>query len=224
MTSIYGIIRDYYGSDQLAQRLKDEEKRLGHLALAKLPGCQIMATKPTSFAALFKAFTTYVHTGGYTWNGSAGGGIGSPLLDGEKSTGECLMFARALSILAYAPKPYGLALNRDDAPFTSYTGLNKKGFVSAHNTVLNLAANVNGQPLYLWENHKVLAYQGRYYDPSYNKIYDDLRDMALYHILDTVDFGGVDYHQAERRGDSQGYWFKEQPLGTYYGPAKGAPF
>jgi hypothetical protein len=38
------------------------------------------------------------------------------------------------------------------------------------------------QPLSFWGNHKVVAHNGIYYDPSYRRIYADLNDMAAFRM------------------------------------------
>ena len=40
-------------------------------------------------------------------------GSGAPLLDGNKFSAECALFASNLVVLAYAPAPYGLAIDKN---------------------------------------------------------------------------------------------------------------
>jgi hypothetical protein len=232
MARIYHVISDYYPSPAYANQLSTALKEAGPL-LNSLPGIKIMNQNPRDLNDLFNKFVTYIHgPNGFRWNGSAGGATGHPLLDNNKKEGECAMFARAFMILAIAPKPYGLGLNKTDFELASYSGPNKKGFVSNHPVtgVVGLMPNVTGQALYFWMNHKVVKYQNRYYDVMYNVTYNSLKDMTAYAVSEgEVTIDGAVYHPTESTAvvatlGRAGTWFKEQPLTRYAGPSVHMPF
>lgn len=241
MPDMYQVIANYFPSTSFVAMRDNEIKKSGASAIQNCFGMQIMAQNPTSFQDLFAKFSSAIAgvTSTCTWNGSAGGTGGYPLLDGPKVIGECAMFAKAFQILAYSPAPYGLGLNKNEMSLTSYSGPAKKGFVSAHSAdgVVKLRPNVQGQALYFWNNHKVILYRGVYYDVMYGVTYARLQDMALYSVMDD----GTDlaeqgppprtstYFTTEPLAGAdtpgrQGSWFKESPTGTYFGPSVRMPF
>ncbi len=148
----------------------------------------------------------------WTWNGGTGTPSGASILDGTAATGQCVAFARALRLLGTTRRPFGLALSDKvvEDPFSKgrYEGRYKFGFVSQHvsplggHLVAGLPANVIKPPVnpdmfepltalpathqrstyYLWSDHKVVPFQGRYYDPSYGRIWNSLPSMAAYHM------------------------------------------
>jgi hypothetical protein len=164
------------------------------------------------FPTLFQAFCKYFRTGGHwIWNGGSVTPSSGSILDGARNQGQCLALANALRFLALQPKPFGLGINEGELgePSTDAGGLFKGqfgfGFVSEHSdltsrgSVLGLQSNVFQAPnpathltlvsmatprsgLYLWENHKTVSYLGRYYDPSYGRIWDNKPQMAKFHI------------------------------------------
>jgi hypothetical protein len=131
--------------------------------------------------------------------------------DANARTGQCLALARAFRLLATFRRPLGLGFaeaavgNPGDDAGGQYKGQFGNGFVSVHSaltspgTVLGLPANVFTAPLpnspftrvtagtartglYLWANHKTVPYLGRYYDPSYGRVWDSKPQMAQYHL------------------------------------------
>ena len=225
---IYETISNYHPSNMFPGKIAEVIKRHGS-AVDQIPGMAIMKSSGKTFATLFDAFVQYIHNSGngMTWQGSSGGGTGHPFLDGKKKRGECLMFARALKILASSPEPYGL--NLKGVGFVSYSGPNKMGFVSAHDVkgVVKLRPNVEGENLYFWANHKVVTYAGRFYDPMYNKVYNSTKDMVAYAVMENeAEIDGATYYPTEDMsiGDGQGFWFKEGPPSNYFGPSTVMPF
>ncbi|HEK1626331.1 TPA: hypothetical protein SMR28_004049 [Pseudomonas aeruginosa] len=152
-------------------------------------GCQVINSYDAgvkSFDHLFRLFTE-VAQNRFAWKRSIlKSGV---LLDDTSNsvTGDCAQLARMLVLLAQLPIPYGagLAGNFDIA---TYRGKHNFGFISNHEReILRLKANTrlinSEQPTcYLWENHKVVSHNGKFYDPCYNKIYQRLEEMAVYEI------------------------------------------
>lgn len=212
--------------------------------VGNLPGMRILNSmpKPANLQQLFQAFVTYIHHpgNGYTWNGRAPGGSGYKLLDGDVKSSECATFANGFMMLAWAPQPYGLGLSKAELGLEGYSGRARQGFVSAHpmGGVMGLQANVAGQQLYFWENHKVIKYQNRFYDVMYNTTYAQKEDMAHFHVLpNEVTLSPPDVDQeatyypvepavraAPTHPGMQGSWFKEGPIGQYAGPSPSMPF
>ncbi len=251
MPKPYQVIRDYFPSQQFAAQMKTAETALGPMGVAALTGRKIMSANPTNFTQLFAAFVTFIRNAGngLTWNGSGRGGSGYGLLDNDMKSGECAMFATAFHTLAFAPPPYGLGIPKTDLELASYGGRDGKGFVSNHPTagIVGLKPNVKDQELYVWENHKVVKYQGRFWDVMYNTTYNAKDEMAVYQVMPNevilqdeevpVDKRGT-YHPAEAvlrlavtvggsdapAPGQRGVWFKENPLNVYAGPARAMPF
>ncbi len=235
MATLYQNIKDY-GPDHFTRNIKQMQIPDKN-TLSTLPG-YVMMTKhpaPGNFADLYARFVDFTRTDRRCiWNPQVSAGGGAPLLDGNKFAGECALFANNLAVLAYAPTPYGLGIAQAQVNVTHYSGLYKKGFVSAHPSlgVLGLRSNFRDRDdMYFWANHKVVSYGGRFYDPSYDKVYNALTDMTLYTIMpNEIEIEGVTYCPAESnvgKGvgvQGQGYWFKEYPNGTYEGPATSIPF
>jgi hypothetical protein len=162
-----------------------------------------------SFCRYFRAQRRWIWDGGKTTPRSA------DILDGVRSLGQCAALAQAFRALATLPKPYGLGLTESQvgdpngAAGGLYKGRFNNGFVAAHGdltspgVVLGLQSNVFSVPthavrfspvtigsprtnLYLWENHKTVPYLGRYYDPSYGRVWDAKEQMAMFHIRESV--------------------------------------
>ena len=239
----YHIITDYYPSPMYANQIKDSLKSLVG-PVDNLPGLKIMNSvpKPINFQQLFAAFVTYIHHpgNGYSWNGHVPGGSAYKLLDGDIKSSECATFANAFMMLAWAPQPYGLGLPKAQLTLESYSGRATLGFVSDHPVggVLGLQANVTGQHLYFWANHKVVKYQNRFYDVMYNTSYGQKEDMAIYQVMPNevaltppavaqpATFYPVEptMRAAATHPGTQGSWFREQPAGQYAGPSVSMPF
>lgn len=170
-----------------------------------VPGGIIMQriVGPAELGSLFTSFCQYFGANNrWTWTGGAVTPSGAAILDGAAVTGQCLALARALRLLITMRKPYGLGYSENQVGDPhgpgQYQGRYGQGFISSHGgvhatTVLGLRSNVfdtshadiqqcNRLPLYSWGNHKVVPYKGRYYDPSYHKIYRKLSEMASYHV------------------------------------------
>jgi hypothetical protein len=232
MPKYYQLIIDYYPNPMYEGQLVQAAKSLGPL-VAQLPGKKIMSGKPSSFKTMFDAFIAFIHApqNGLTWDGSGGGGGGAGLIDGDRITGECAMFAKSLQVLAYAPSPHGLGLPVADVGYVSYTGRYQNGFISNHplGGLVRLRPNVADQALYVWSNHKVISYQGTLWDPMYSTTYKTKDDMALYHIVEEIEIEEDKYFSAEatnRVGSEPGFagvWFKRS-RGVYSGPSKTMPF
>ncbi|HEY1218807.1 MAG: hypothetical protein ABSE42_01470 [Bryobacteraceae bacterium] len=157
-------------------------------------------------SGLFHAFCRYfrvLHP--WVWTGEAVTPGAGQILDGAAHRGQCLALARAFRALAIQSFPFGLGLSEARVQLDQYGGLNNAGFVSRHGdntqlgTVLGLRSNVYAAPhpegvftpvtaglhpndLYLWENHKTIAYGGLYYDVLYGRIWDRTDQMALYNL------------------------------------------
>jgi hypothetical protein len=232
MPKYYQLIVDYFPNPMYKTQMAQATKALGPV-VATLPGKKIMSAGPTTFKALFDAFVDYIHTSGngLTWAGSGGGGGGTGLIDGDKTTGECAMFAKSLQVLAYAPSPYGLGVSQTDVDYVNYTGRYGNGFISNHPLagLVRLRPNVANQELYLWSNHKIVSYQGTFWDPMYKTTYKTKDQMALYHIVEEIEIEGDTYFSAEatnRVGSEpglRGVWFKESK-GVNSGPSNTMPF
>ncbi|HEJ5025364.1 TPA: hypothetical protein SL662_006030 [Pseudomonas aeruginosa] len=141
-----------------------------------------------SFDHLFRLFTE-VAQNRFTWRRS--NLKSGELLDDTSNsvTGDCAQLARMLVFLAQLPIPYGAGL-AGKFDIATYSGKHNKGFISNHEReILRLKANTrlinSEQPTcYLWENHKVVSHNGKFYDPCYNKIYQRLEEMAVYEITE----------------------------------------
>lgn len=139
-----------------------------------------------SFDHLFRLFTEAAQNR-FVWKRSSL--KSGELLDNTSNsvTGDCAQLARMLILLAQLPHPYGAGL-AGNFEIVTYSGKYNKGFISNHEReVLRLKANTrlinSEQPTcYLWENHKVVSHNGKFYDPCYNKIYQKLEEMAEYEI------------------------------------------
>jgi len=238
MPKPYHVLSDYFPHPSWQAQMGTAITGVGgDDGLRGLTGQKIMTAKPMNFQQLFDAYVRYIRTpgNGLTWNGSARGGSGYVMLDNDLTTGECAMFVTAFSILCWAPAPYGLGLPKGDFELPSYTGRDKKGFVSRHPTVgiVGLRPNVRGQELYVWDNHKVVKYQNRYWDVMYNTSYGSMDEMALYHLMpDEVVLNTDDVPLAQRGTycmvdplmGGQGQWFKEVMPKVYEGPSNAMPF
>lgn len=187
-------------------------------SMRQVPAGRIMLqAKPKNFTQLFRAFVDgYKNI--WTWNPKKTPSSGE-VLDGVQTYGQCAAFSRALHLLAVAPKPYGLGLSPTQVQVDSYKGKHNQGFISRHDKVhFNLASNVitpgGGNPptftdLYSWENHFVVKYLGRYYDPSYDDEYTTKDEMALYGILPGTENRGQEVYEkgVDRMGKT--HYFKQ---------------
>ncbi|MBV9493856.1 MAG: hypothetical protein JOZ54_06390 [Acidobacteria bacterium] len=105
------------------------------------------------------------------------------LLDGVRLRGDCGYPAYAFALLLNAPHPWGFGLG--GATVERYDGHHHEGFIATHNgTIFGLGGNLtrpNGgvlQGFYLWDNHKVVAHGGHYYDVSYRRDFNALGNLA----------------------------------------------
>lgn len=179
------------------------EGRAPNLAPPAAPGMTIIANivGVHDFVSLFTSFCNYYHTpGNWTWNGGAGTPSSQSILDGDAKTGQCVALARALRMLAEAAPPYGLGLAGVGDPFVQgrYTGQAAQGFISTHPAnpgVLGLRANIftagdiritPRAQFYSWDDHKVVPYNGLFYDPSYRHVLNTLPEMATYQVTGDV--------------------------------------
>lgn len=193
MANPYRRIWDHNGADLSKAMLTLPDDLLQNLEDA--PGRQIMARcsaiaagRAMTFPDLFAAFTEVQFTQHWAWRPNAGGWDHYGLLDGTKVAGECQHFARNLLFLARAPAPYGLGLGAGAVSVgQSYKGSSNNGFVAVHNGIfLGLRSNVApapnyaGPPLYVWENHKTVQWNGRFWDPCYVTSYAPESAMAAY--------------------------------------------
>ncbi|HWM93289.1 MAG TPA: hypothetical protein VN493_21180 [Thermoanaerobaculia bacterium] len=172
---------------------------------------------------------------GWTWNpGAAGRGLmcGKAWLDYQVGTGhggECGWIGWALHTLLITPKPYGFGIPAAQCPIREYSGEatagnNGYGFVADHalGGHFNLGANVSTSlnpavltPFYYWGDHVVVEYLGRFWDPSYNKSYANITDMAAYRcaLVPVVDFriGTGDFAaQMNPRAGGGAVWYKSR--------------
>ena len=171
--------------------------------VANTPGAAIIKKLGgANFDDLFNGFCAYFRqNGGWNWTGAPITPDSGAILDGEPNArlGQCVAFARAFRLLAITNKPYGLgiteALVGDPGSRGKYAGRYSNGFISTHplGGVFGLQGNVWSPapslpptaplaPLYCWGDHKTVPFDGRFYDPSYGKIYNKLSDMATYHL------------------------------------------
>ncbi len=143
---------------------------------------------------LYTTFAAEARTLGWTW--APGNGSSYGLIDNQTTSSQCKSFAGGMFYLAVAPPPFGLGMPWDKSwanGVTEYRHKPKNGFVSEHPSdgVLNLAPNVymaehtkaaediHGKHLYYWDNHWVVRYKEKIYDPTYGKEYAQLEDMEL---------------------------------------------
>lgn len=179
------------------------------IGINQAPGKLIMGNinvHQRTFGNLFDGFCNYFHAPlRWTWTGNPVTPPSAEILDGDRKTGQCLALARALQLLATTVQPHGcgLAPGTVGDPFVQgrYTGRYARGFISAHpiGGILGLMPNVIGTqnasimlcglvPLYAWADHKVVPWNGRFYDPSYRLIFNTLVSMATYHVKKEDDF------------------------------------
>ncbi len=167
---------------------------------------------------LFMVYVEYSRRHDWKWSGS--GPCGSPkILDAAQPPLECQAFAVGLLALMITQPPFGLGVPPQEAEVKTYVGKlvngNKVGFVAQHPNggVLSLPPNVHSGPrvdeslpsgFYKWENHKVVAYGGRFYDPSYGCQYENLADMVCLEIEEygISGSGAVDYQFWDSKADT----------------------
>jgi len=140
--------------------------------------------------------------------------------------------------LMIAPPPFGLGIPIADVEVKTFVGKlvrgNKVGFVAHHPTdsVLALPPNVVSGGIvddalspgfYKWENHKVVAYGGKLFDPSYGCQYENLEDMVYLEVEDygITGSGPVDFLRwdSEADNDETGKYYlkcKSRQNRTYY--------
>lgn len=124
----------------------------------------------------------------WVWDPSVAGSDGRSVLDGTRTSGECQFLAAALKGLLVALPPFGFGVNPALLNVVTYNGESGDGFIARHDVRpggwFGLTPNVyhqNGmvfRNLYMWADHKVLQYGGRYWDVCYNTSYNNLVDMA----------------------------------------------
>lgn len=168
-------------------------------AAALTRGGQVLAALPgVSFRNLFNTFNQV--TAAFTWDPSARGSYtwqrAMEALDGTRTSGECKILATALLGLWVFPPPFGLG-QAAAAPraslyrFENYDA--REGFVAHHPVggVRGLRPNImhphgnptdlaTRQPLYQWGDHKVVFYDGRLWDPSYQCVWQREEDMVAF--------------------------------------------
>jgi hypothetical protein len=176
-----------------------------------LPGVKVMKSlrqvlKTTDSQAikvelLFKTYVEFLHDSGWRWSGF--GSCGTPLvLDTAPQDKECQAFAVGLMQLMIAPWPFGIGLPVAEVNMRTYIGpllgTNKAGFVARHpkHGVLGLKPNITREGMiddvfttmsfYRWQNHKVIEYGAKYFDPSYGCQYTEQSEMAC---MKTVGYG-----------------------------------
>jgi hypothetical protein len=143
--------------------------------------------------------------GAWTWSGGNVTPEPEKILDGDADAklGQCEALANAFRLLATCGEratcgeDLGLELSEAEVERPEqYSGENREGFIADHpiDGILNLQPNVYMPceglpgprsplaPLYRWANHKVVKYRSKWYDPSYAKIWNQIEDMAQYHV------------------------------------------
>jgi hypothetical protein len=185
--------------------------------MRQTPGGRIMLERrPLNFTQLFRAYID-AYQNIWTWNPGPKTPSGGDVLDGVGAYGQCASFVRGLHLLATAPKPYGLDLG-NQVEIVRYNGFLNSGFVSPHNgTHFGLHSNVLAPggttfaPLYYWDNHFVIKYQGRFFDPSYDEEYSSLDEMATYELKPGTIQRGTDTYEAAQDKMSKVVYFKQRP-------------
>lgn len=150
------------------------------------------------FERLYTAFVD--GTGDLFWDPSGKGAYTAEklakILDGTLDAGECKLIAAAFLALWVLPPPFGLGKFGSN-PAASLQVFNDNnvndGFISYHpkEGVRELRPNImhphgtvtdlnTRQPLYQWGNHKVIAHNGRLWDPTYRRIWDGETDMVAF--------------------------------------------
>lgn len=198
---------------------------------SQLPGARIMQefwkkiarphdTETQLFQALFSLFTEKSRAFGWDWapGTSAKGYV---FIDGMKAAAECRAFAGGLFYLAVAPKPFGLGMKLNQGGQNGVWLVNHcpdKGFISVHpdGGVCNLSADILINPnaavepalhncsLKYWANHKVVLYNGLFYDPAYGTIYEAENDMESLHVEETQVLAGVADFKTLEQNDLRG--------------------
>lgn len=113
---------------------------------------------------------------------------GAKLLDNEIHSGECAMVAQAFAILLNSAPPFGFKKEDSIEEAKVVRHAPPGGFITPHNNYLPGPQSQfvhSPQQLinyYLWENHKVVQYGLRFYDPNYRKVYDTLKGMEAAEI------------------------------------------
>ncbi|MCU0228829.1 MAG: hypothetical protein MUF01_14440 [Bryobacterales bacterium] len=208
-------------------------------------GIVLRDPKATDFEGLFHAYCRYFRQNNrWRWNGGSMTPSAGDILDGIRAEGQCAALANAFRFLATHPKPYGLGISAAQVGMAAganagqYDGRHGYGFVARHRdntggaSVLQLPANVFQAPAhgsaftvvslatprteyYLWANHKTIPYMGRYFDPSYGKIWDSKEQMAHLHIDHAEPLKRVEY-DAQNRQIITEYSRAVGTTGTFY--------
>jgi hypothetical protein len=185
--------------------------------MRQTPGGRIMLERrPLNFPQLFRAYID-AYQGIWTWNPGPKTPGGGDVLDGVGAYGQCASFVRGLHLLATAPKPYGLDLG-NQIEIVRYNGFLNAGFISPHaGTHFGLQSNVltpgvasTFAPLYYWDNHYVIKYLGRFYDPSYDEEYTSLDEMATYELKPGTIERGTDAYEAAQAKTASIVYFKQR--------------
>jgi hypothetical protein len=186
MPTTYAALLD--GNENLsAARYGDHQPFENSRGRRFLRHCEDQGLDPAqNLVTVAEAWHDFLANEGWTWNTDfpcETYNYGARLLDGTAGRGDCGYPAYGLALLLNAPDPWGFGLG--NATVARYDGQNHDGFIAAHLTPLpGLAANVtrpNGtllQGFYLWDNHKVVAHGGHFYDVSYRQHRNALAGLA----------------------------------------------
>ncbi|MFC1672551.1 hypothetical protein ACFL12_00215 [Pseudomonadota bacterium] len=179
------------------------------IAFPLSPGGQFMTAQ--AFALLNHANvlgvtnTLHAQLGNWTWDPSSAGNsmaAGCTLLQGSRIAGECAVVAHALRVALIANNPYGVQQAAHNFTVRTYTGANGQGFIANHAPILNLDPNIydpgTGNPVnrYLWQDHKTVEYNGRFYDACYDAEYLAQPAMAHAQILQSIPFTAATFANA----------------------------
>ncbi|SMF11616.1 hypothetical protein SAMN06265365_105277 [Tistlia consotensis] len=124
----------------------------------------------------------------WEWNPRGYGGSGGAVLDFEQESGSCWFPAMSLELLLYAPLPYGFEQDQSEVTTREYKGAANSGFVTRHDhrrafglgyNIVNRNTTHLWQGYYFWGSHVVTAFDDQFYDPSYNRRYAEIDDMAF---------------------------------------------
>ena len=163
------------------------------LTLGATPGGRVLAgVGGGTFAEFYQSFITVFNDGQFTWIGSQGTNTSRVLetLDGTRTSGECAILATAFWALWSCPAPFGMG--QQGLAYMSFNnGDAVDGFISYHppGGIRALGPNIqhphggagDGRNcLYSWGNHKILRYNGVYYDPTYRATYLNTNEMVAF--------------------------------------------
>ncbi len=203
MPNPYDIINGYYGSPKYATEIA----KVSELQRKAMLGWQIINENPipTTPQEVFDKLVRKLREVG-KWRGSKS--AAQNLLGSIDYEGECGLFAYAFRTLLTAPKPFGLGLDKGQVSLVTWKGLYGNGFVVKHpEVIMELEANVDRDPsvslvdsplLHFWDNHKVINYAGRLWDPSYGCTYGSDREVILFDVFkDEVEIDGATWYACE---------------------------